>query len=127
VTAAIERAVSGPIGRLEAAVGSLAATVEDLDARVAEGEAGGSSEAIQELVREMAALRRRISLRPDAAAPAEPDEEVALEAEAEAGPDDEAEVPEISVPTRPARAGRTAKVAKATKAAKAPGRRRRSS
>lgn len=65
MTSAIERAVAGPIERVEEAVAALADTIDD----VAAGSGGVDSDTIAALTNEVTALRRRISLRSDAPVP----------------------------------------------------------
>jgi hypothetical protein len=66
---AIERAVAGPLERMEDSIASLTETVEELG-----GGGGVDSEAIATLAKEVTALRRRISLRSDAPVPPVEDE-----------------------------------------------------
>jgi hypothetical protein len=136
LSAGIERAVAGPIGRLETALGAVIETVQELEERVGDGGsvsvgfAGGPLSdpgAIEDLIAEMAALRRRISLRNDGVAPSapadeadedEPDVEPELEIDLDEAEDDDDVIEAVPIvePAPARRAGRTVRAGKATKA-----------
>ena len=126
VTAAIEKSVAAPLGRIEATVHSVVEVVRELlDERLPEdlaeavanavttGGEGGLPDAatLEALTAEMTALRRRIAVRPPGA-----DVEPEPEPEPEAEPDDEVEDAIEIVPPPPRKAA-TKKPAKAAKAA----------